>query len=299
MYTTTCYLKNMTCRTIHIIGLLLLMFSHTLAAQELLPYRLYNAQGKKVKYAQMLQQIRQADVVFFGEVHNDPMSHWMSLHMLEDLQKVHQDLVLGMEMFEADDQIVLNEYQQGLIQEAQLLSEAKVWDQYATEYKPMVDYAISHKVKVFASNIPRRYASVVFHKGLSALDSLSEEARKWMAPLPITVDTSLSSYQEMVEAMGGHGGAATDNFISAQAIKDATMAYFIAQHLPAHVLHINGAYHTQDKEGIAWYLKQSHPELNIMTIHSVPQEDVAKLEKENKGKGDYILCLPADMIKTH
>jgi uncharacterized iron-regulated protein len=42
-------------------------------------YRLFTAQGQLADYDQMLSQLAQADVVLFGEQHNDPMAHWLEL----------------------------------------------------------------------------------------------------------------------------------------------------------------------------------------------------------------------------
>src|SRR5690606_19090127 len=137
----------------------------------------------------------------------------------------HPDLVLGMEMFEADDQVVLDEYLSGDIQEKHLLSEAKVWDNYTTDYRPLVEFAREKKLKVVATNIPRRYANMVYRGGLQKLNILSEEAKKWMAPLPMQVDVTLPGYQALTHGMSEHVSEGQHNLAFAQAVKDATMAH--------------------------------------------------------------------------
>ena len=47
-----------------------------------------------------------------------------------------------------------------------------------------------------------------------------------------------------------------------------------------------------------WYLKQENPNLKIVTITTVSQEDVSKLTKENTGKADFTICVNEDMTKT-
>ena len=295
-------------------------------------YRLFNDKGKAVSYNKMMRTLAKADVVLFGELHNNPICHWLELQVLRDLHRGQNDLVLALEMFEADDQIVLDEYLQGTIREKDLTKEARVWDNYATDYQPLVELARTEGIPVVASNVPRRYANLVYRRGLPALDSLADEAKGWIAPLPITVDRQLSSYQEMLEMMGGsgHGGDAggADKLVSAQAIKDATMAHFIRQQRPRPVLHVHGAFHSKNKEGIAWYLRQPPPraeisstdsdrqavaptdsdrravapaesELLIVNIHSVEQEDVDKLSEENRTEADFTLVIPSDMTKTY
>jgi uncharacterized iron-regulated protein len=94
--------------------------------------------------------------------------------------------------------------------------------------------------------------------------------------------------------MGGHGG---DNLPKAQALKDATMAHFILRNMEVgqRFLHFNGAYHSDRHEGIVWYLRQAQPELRIVTISTVQQKDIGKLEGEHVGKADFILCVDEDV----
>jgi len=100
--------------------------------------------------------------------------------------------------------------------------------------------------------------------------------------------------------MGGHQPAAnSENMAKSQAVKDATMAYFILKNKRTVTLHFNGSYHSQNFEGINWYLKKAEPAIKIITIHSVEQDAIEKLEDANKGTADYIICIPKDMTKTY
>ena len=95
----------------------------------------------------------------------------------------------------------------------------------------------------------------MYKKGFEGLDSLSAEARSYMAPLPIDYDAELEGYKRMLEEMQGMGHA-NENLPKAQAIKDATMAFSIAGSFKDGKLfiHYNGTYHSNDYEGIIWYL---------------------------------------------
>ena len=95
----------------------------------------------------------------------------------------------------------------------------------------------------------------------------------------------------------GHNGA---NIPKAQAIKDATMAHFIQKNLGKGktFLHFNGAYHSNNHQGIIFYLLKSNPKLKIVTISSIEQADINTIEKESINLGDYIICTPEDMTKT-
>jgi uncharacterized iron-regulated protein len=279
---------------------LLLIFSLPLFAQEKTAFRIFNAQGSEVSYENMLGQLAKNDLIFFGELHDDPIAHWLELEISRDLYKISDSLTIGLEMFEADNQLILNEYLSGLIAESHLLNEAKVWDNYKTDYRPLVEFARENKLPVIATNIPRRYANLVYRKGLAALDSLPEEARKWIAPLPVTIDMSLKGYEDMLKAMNGHGNSGTgEKLVQAQAIKDATMAHFILKNLTsAKLIHINGAYHSRYGEGIIWYLRQAQPDLKIASIETLRQADNHQLMDEHKQKADYLICIPESMTRT-
>lgn len=275
--------------------------SHVMAtAQDKPAYRIFSSEGKELRYNKMVKELARAKVVLFGELHSNPIAHWLELEVAKSLYNGNSNLVLAMEMFEADDQIVLDEYLNGTIEEKHLMSEAKVWDNYKTDYKPLVDFAKAKGLKVIASNIPRRYANLVYRKGLAALDSLPEESRAWIAPLPIEVDLELSGYKNMISQMKGHGGSNPENLATSQAVKDATMAHFILKNEDNDnvVFHVNGAYHSQDGEGIIWYIKRSKPDTRIATIHIAEQADIDKPDEANIAKADFIICVPESMTKT-
>jgi uncharacterized iron-regulated protein len=263
-------------------------------------YLLYDKKGKEVKYDKMLKQIEGADIVLFGELHNNPIAHWLQIELTKDLYEMKKEnLVLGAEMFESDNQVILDEYLDSLISQRRFEAEVRLWPNYKTDYKPLIEFANEKQLRFVATNIPRRYASLVNSDGFEGLDKLSDEAKLFLPPLPVKYDSTLNAYKSMME-MGGMGSHVTPNFPKAQAIKDATMAHFILENwLPGKLfLHFHGAYHSENFESIYWYLKQENPDLNIVTIHTVQQEDISELKEDNTGKADYTICVDEDMTKT-
>ena len=208
-----------------------------------------------------------ADVVLFGELHNNPVAHWLQVVVARDLA-ARGGLVLGAEMIEADDQGTLDAYLRGEIDEAAFDTLARLWPNHATDYAPLVELAKAQGLPFVASNVPRRYARAVGRGGFEALDTVPDAQRLWIAPLPIDFDPELPGYVNMLTMMGDHG---SPNVVMAQALKDATMAYFILQNLPegARFLHFNGSFHSDFHEGIGWYLQQAVPQLKRVTIATV------------------------------
>ncbi|MFT6922787.1 MAG: putative iron-regulated protein [Crocinitomicaceae bacterium] len=267
-------------------------------SQDKSPYKIYNSKGKQVTYSKMLKSLLEKDIVLFGEEHNCAIAHWLQLELTKDIDK-KKELILGAEMFEADNQEQVNSYLAGTMDAKEFDSTARVWPNHETDYAPLLNYARDNNLKFTATNVPRNYASLVYKNGgLTALDSISDLEKAWIAPLPIKFDSELPQYKAILEMMGEHG---TPELVMAQAIKDATMARFILSTYKTgqFFLHFNGSFHSNFYEGILWYLKDQKPDLNYGTISTVTQENVDKLEKENRGKADFIICVDEDMTTTY
>lgn len=237
----------------------------------------------------------------FGELHDNPISHWLQLELTKDLCKLKKDsLVLGAEMFESDNQLILDEYLSGMITTGRFEGEARLWPNYKTDYRPLVEFAKSNKLQFVATNVPKRYASLINSKGFEGLEELSDEAKKFIPPLPIAYDPELNCYKSMLEMDGGMGSHITPNFPKAQAIKDATMAHFLLQNWSPGKLfiHFNGAYHSDNFESMNWYLKRANPDLKIITITTVSQEEIKELLEENTGKADFTICVVDNMTSS-
>lgn len=283
------------------IVLLVLFFGFTAFKTKKPAYLLFNEKGKKVKYEKMLGQTKVADIVLFGELHNNPIAHWLQLELTKDLHELKDSsLVLGAEMFESDNQLILDEYFSGLISQTRFEAEVRLWNNYKTDYKPLVEFARKNQLRFVATNVPRRYASLVNSKGFEGLEELSDEAKAFLPPLPVLYDPELPAYKNMLN-MEGMGSHVNENFPKAQAIKDATMAHFILKNWsPGKLLiHYHGAYHSDNFESIYWYLKQHNPELNIVTITTVLQEDNSALTEKNTGKAHFTICVDENMTTTY
>ncbi|MGQ3015421.1 MAG: ChaN family lipoprotein [Flavobacteriales bacterium] len=269
-------------------------------AADLPAYALYTKTGKPAKFEQMCKVLAQHQVILFGEFHDDAIAHWLQLRTTEALFTLKGGkLVLGAEMFEADMQEPLSAYIQGKTEEEAFKKAlTSLWANYKTDYRPLVELAKARSLHFVASNVPRYIARAVYKGGFAALDTLPAEVKSLLPALPIPYDATLPGYKAMLEMGGGHGG---ENLPRAQAIKDATMAHHISRNLKEgySLIHYNGAYHSNNYEGIVWYLKQYAPQLSVATITTVRQKDVRKLEKEYIGMADFIICVDESMTRTH
>ena len=290
----------------HTLLFLGLMISLNTNSQDKPAYRVFTGEGRKADYGDIVKASSKADVVFFGELHDNPIAHWMELEITKNLfAEKGKALVLAAEMFETDNQLIIDEYLSGLIKESSFEGEVRLWKNYKTDYKPLFELARQNGLKFVASNIPRHYASMVSAGGFEALYKLTPEALKYIAPLPVDYDPELACYKDMLSMGGGIAGPmaqkVSDNLPKAQAIKDATMAHSIVKYRqPGQtVIHYNGSYHSDRYMGIIWYLNKYSPGLKIVTITTVLQDDVDKMNDSNKGQADFVIVVPTTMTRTY
>ena len=259
-------------------------------------FAFFTQNGKRTSYRKLLRKSKKADIVLFGEYHNNPIAHWLEVKLTKDLLG-KRSLILGAEMFERDNQDALDGYLEGTIDQKGLDTLARLWKNYKTDYKPWVDLAKREKLPIIATNIPRKYANLVYKKGLQALDTLPSAERKWIVSLPFPYDGNLSQYEKM-KKMARHN---SENLPMAQAIKDATMAESIETHYKkgSLFLHLNGSYHSDFFQGIYWYLRRRNPNLKILTISTLSQSSLKKLSSEAYGQADFILVVDEDMTGSY
>jgi len=275
--------------------LILCALSLSASSQHKPAYKIFSGDTTEISYYAMIDSLVEADVLLFGELHNEAIAHWLQQEVYLDLKNKRTISSVGFEMFETDQQVHLDSFLRDSID----IPEDVAWSNYKTDYKPILELLRQDSVSLVATNIPRRYARMVFNGGFGVLDSLPEEEKAYIPTLPVAYDPELPGYKAML-AMFDHMEG-DENFPKAQAIKDATMSHNILKHWQEGELfyHLNGAYHSNDKEGICWYLWQAQPGLKIKTISVVNQSIIDVLEVEYHGKADFIICVPSRMTKTY
>ena len=255
------------------------------------PQRVYDTRRRAFSdFESMLADLATADVVFLGEQHDDPGTHRLELAVVEGLTRRRVPLVLALEMFERDVQPLLEQYVAGAITEERFLAGSRPWPKYASDYRPLVEFAREHQFAVVASNLPRRIAGTVSKTGMSALDSLG--ADRPLAARDAQCPTSGDYYDRFIEAMGsGHPPAADDSsagdprtrtvrFYLAQCLKDETMGESIAEAWQqnaarrAVVVHVNGSFHSDYGEGTAASVARRLAGRRIAVVSFVPVSDI-------------------------
>jgi uncharacterized iron-regulated protein len=257
-------------------------------------YKIYDSAAKKTISAdELVGRLGRADVLIFGEEHNDSIGHYLENLLFQKIvTRFGPNVALSMEMFENDVQYVLDEYLQGLIREKNLLKEARAWNNYK-DYRPMVEFAKAKNLPVIAANAPARYVNLVTREGLPALQKVGPQGRQFLPPLP--VDTATGRYYEKFEeTMGGHGSMGGLKIYQSQNLWDASMSYRIARHLETHkeakIFQVNGRFHSDEKLGTAARLQKLLPKLRILTLSSFSHESFADPDWQKFASlGDFVI----------
>lgn len=280
-------------------------------------YKIYSSkQGKEVTLTDVVADMQNYHVLFFGEEHNDSVGHYLESKLFELLnQKYGNSITLSMEMFDRDVQPIMNEYLGGFIREKNFTKDARVWNNYR-DYKPMVELAKTNKLDVICANAPSRYTNLTGRKGQKELMNLPAASKKFFAPLPY--DTATGKYHEKLEEMSGHGLSKTDtskvkapamgsmgsfNLIMAQSLWDATMAYSIFEYLKTNknkkVMQVNGHFHSDEGFAVAAQLKKYNPTIKELILSSGSDESFPNIDwSKQKHLGDYIIITDPNVPKT-
>ncbi|RMH33971.1 MAG: hypothetical protein D6687_06110 [Acidobacteria bacterium] len=272
-------------------------------------YKIFDSTGNPQTLDKVIEKIQSVDVVFLGEQHDDAVAHYLQekiFRLAFEKYGSQRQLVLSMEMFERDVQVILDEYLIGLITEGRFLSDARPWGNYKTDYRPLVEFAKTNKIPVIASNAPRRYVNMVSRQGRDVLTKLSEQAKKWIAPLPYQ-PPSQAYAEKFLSLMGkSHPSenesvkAGMKRMLDAQTLWDATMAFSIAEVLKQAktskqekkplVIHLNGSFHSENGLGIPEHLTKYFSDAKYLVVTFRKEEDFNNFDKEkHENLGDFVI----------
>jgi uncharacterized iron-regulated protein len=220
-------------------------------------------------------------------------------------------------MFERDVQTVLDEYLGGLISERHFLLSSRPWNNYETDYRPLVEYARAHRLPVIAANAPARYVSRVSSQGPESLKALPAVAVKtWLPPLPFppASDAYAAKFNRFMQggpvvpppaapaaqaqvpnphaqASNPHGGA---HLLEAQTLRDASMAYSIAEYLKHGrdplVVQVNGTFHSEERMGVPEQLALYRPKARAVVVTIISDDGFPDFDAARLGRlGDFVI----------
>lgn len=270
-------------------------------------FTVFYGDGTTADIDAIVQQMAKADVIFLGELHDDSIGHQIEFEIFQRLAEKYsgeRKVVLSMEMFERDVQIVLDEYLGGLITENHFLLSSRPWGNYKTDYRPLIEFARERSIPVIAANAPRRYVNMVSRGGRQTLERLSPQAKEWLAPLPYR--PASEAYAAKFRALMGESPESKmglGNILDSQALWDATMAHSVARVLAREkkplVVHVNGGFHTENRLGTVEQLLGYNPEVRIVVVTMRYEDDFRSFDpQKHKGIGDFVILTDASAPRS-
>jgi uncharacterized iron-regulated protein len=266
-------------------------------------YKIYSTEKQKlITVYDIVNDMSKADVLFFGEEHNDSTGHYLEYSLFKMLaEKYPGKVALSMEMFETDCQNVLDEYLNGFIREKNFISDARAWPNYK-DYRPLIEFAKANHIPVIAANAPARYTNMTNRLGLTSLQQLSATGKSYLPPLPIDTATG-AYYEKFLQVMGGHSGMAGMQMFQAQNLWDATMTWSIARSFKGHpdykILQLNGGFHSEEKLGAVAQVKKYAPKIRVLNIAAYSDDSFDNPDWSKFSKiGDYIILTDPKLPKT-
>lgn len=285
-------------------------------------YRIYSVKlAKEVSLNDIVKEMANYDVLFYGEEHNDSVTHFLERSILELLYAQYgPDLALSMEMFERDVQPVMNEYLKGFISERSFKKDARAWSNYR-DYRPMVEFAKGKGLDVVCANAASRYTNLAGRKGPQALNALPDVSKDFIAPLPY--DTATGDYYKKLTELPKHDtvtekgkpkpktdampGMGNFDLVVAQSLWDATMAYSIAEYRRESyankvkkIMQVNGKFHSDEGFAVVTQLKKYSPRTRILIISTADDDNYPNIKWDDyKKQGDYIIITDPKVPKTY
>jgi len=256
--------------------------------------------GTKLDVKSLSKDLRDYDVIFFGEWHGDGRLHRLQREILPGLLDDERELILSFEMWERDSQGYLDDFMTRAMPEDEFTQMSRVWSNYQ-DYRPLLIFGQKHKLKAVAANIPRAYASRTAKEGWDFVETLPPEQRAWIATELTAPDDEYC--QAFIETMGNMSEHPLDQsslqtMYMAQCIKDDTMAESIALALrdnpKARVIHFNGDFHSRNFLGTVSRLQNALPELKIAVLTPQVSEDIEFLMQTEDASmpGTHIILMP-------
>ncbi|MGB8951383.1 MAG: ChaN family lipoprotein [Candidatus Aminicenantales bacterium] len=141
------------------------------------------SEGRSIPFAKMIRELNACPFVYIGETHDSLPMHDIQLRVIQALYEVDRNIAVGLEMFPASVQNVLNKWSLGILTEDEFLREAGWyvhWNFNFGFYRDIFAFVRENKIPLYALNAPREIISKIRMSGWEAL----REDEKKIVPEP-------------------------------------------------------------------------------------------------------------------
>ena len=243
---------------------------------------------KTADLAEVVKNVEGADVIFIGEIHDNPQHHAAQLDIVRSLHAKKFPMAIGLEMFTPEDQQKLDDWTDGKLDEESFKPiYARNWSYGWHLYRDLFMFARDNHIPLIALNIPKPVISKVMAQGPAALQE---------SEIPPKISWSLNEAQTKYMKTIAHqvfGNTPPDKFMArlcaAQALRNSGMAWNIAKYRQKHaadkVVVLAGTWHAV-KNGVPESLS-AYDRFTYKVI--LPELPEFNLENATVREADYLI----------
>ena len=241
------------------------------------------ADGAELSLAKVVSDLFRARFVFVGELHDQPAHHAAQLRVLQAFHEADQPVAVGLEMFRAESQPVLDRWSAGALALEEFLPVYyKNWSLPWEFYREIFLYAREHAIPLVGLNVPQATVQQVAREGFA---SLTAEQVGELPPIRCEVSPTYEDFIRRAMGMHASRGRAFQNFCEAQLVWDTAMAVNLLKYLDANPEH---AVVVVAGSGHAW--KRGIPD-QVRRIREVPMRVIVpqiprRLDRSSIGPDD-------------
>ena len=238
--------------------------------------------GTALSFDQLIDQISSKDLIFIGEVHDNPEHHLIQVQILQALLECCSPISIAMEFFERPQQASFDRYLEGKLSEEEFLKEVRWEERWGFDYafyRPLIRIAKQHGAEVVAINAPSKVVGKVARRGLESLD---ESERTEIAEEIDLSNEAHRTYVREAYEQPAHKDLKFDYFYEAQCVWEDTMAESLAEYLKGHekkLIVFAGNGHIIKKFGIPNRTIERVP-VSMVTIMPYPLSEGVTIEQE-------------------
>ncbi len=245
--------------------------------------------GKALSFDQLIDRLESKDLIFIGEVHDNPEHHLIQVQMLQALMTRNGSHTVGMEFFQKPQQPFIDRYMKGASNESEFLEDVdwnKQWSFDYSFYRPVILAVKEKGAKILAINAPNDIVRKVARSGLSSLEP--NERAQLAKGIDLKNEKHRAYLREIFEYNAHSDLKDFEYFYEAQCVWEDTMAENIAesrQRTKEAMIVLTGNGHIVNKFGIPDRTSGRIP-VDMATIVLMPlQEGKQTIARET---ADYV-----------
>jgi uncharacterized iron-regulated protein len=191
------------------------------------------ADGRMIGQDEMIGEIRGARLVFVGENHGRPGDHRTQLKIIAKLYRQGVPLAIGLEMFSAGSQHLLDSWGAGRLGEEDFIKGYyREWPMPWTLYRDIFRYARKHAIPLVGLNVPRAISRKVAREGFAALTPA--ELRELPAGVSCSIDSGYRAFIRRAYAAHGEAAETFEHFCEAQMLWNMGMGMHLLGYCDRH-----------------------------------------------------------------